>query len=173
MVSPSYLIHDRSLLMLLGSSEMTSYGFVFPTKSFSLLPKGKIRYLNFSLYLPVRLESVDIYFSELWLSLKHQSCSIKRMFYCLWLLPTAVYSYLKAIQLRCVEQQCLSGSVCACPYELQLASSTMSLAVFSIPDRCWATKMAFLESSWLVHPYRLCSKQVDWGWPNRNFSVWF
>lgn len=66
-----------------------------------LFPKCKIRYFNFCMNLPIRLESTDIYFSELWLSFKHQFCSIKMMLYCLWLLPTAVCSFLKALQLKC------------------------------------------------------------------------
>lgn len=135
MVSPSaasrFLSCDRNLLVVFESSKMAHYGFVFPTKSFSLLPKCKIRYFNFYMNLPVILESTDISFSELWLSLKHQSCSIKKTLYCWWLLPTAVCSYLKAVQLKCVEQQGLSCLVCACPDELQLGSSTLSLKVFN------------------------------------------
>lgn len=132
----SYLSCDRNLLMVLESSKMASYGFVFPTKLFSLLPKCKIRYFNLYMNFPVRLKSPDIYFSELWLSLKHQSCSIKEMFRGSWLLSTAVCSYMEALQMKCVEQQWLSGSVCACPDELQLASCTRSLTVFNISDRC-------------------------------------
>lgn len=105
MVSPSaasyFLSSDGNLLMVFKSSKMASYSFVFPTKSFSLLPKCKIRYFNFYINLPIRLESTDIYFSELWLSVKHQFCSIKKMLYCLWLFPTAVCSFLRALQLKC------------------------------------------------------------------------
>lgn len=67
MVSPSaasYFSCDGTLLTVFENSKMAHYGFVFPTKSFSLLPRCKIRYFNFYINLSVRLEILTSIFQS-------------------------------------------------------------------------------------------------------------